>query len=330
MLLPDPVGPLSRRAHALLRGAHRAPGPLELPEAGSFTEDLDAQLALWLIHQLSYRGYDDVDDDLEWSPAVVTLRRGLESAFEAELRSATRERLAVTDAGTPVEELLLAMVAVDDGPSVAAYLHRHATREHVLDYLRERSVQQLAEADAQSFMLPRLRGAAKVALAEIQYDEYGAGRADRLHQDLYARTMRGAGLDDSWGAYLPDVGATSLALANLPSMLALNRRLVPAGAGHFAVFEASSSVPSRKIAAGIERVGLGPEVAAYFDEHVEADAVHEQVAARDLCGSLVVERPELRSEVLFGAACCLHLDRLAAEELLGRWGASDDRAERAG
>ena len=61
--------------------------------------------------------------------------------------------------------------------------------------------------------------------------------------------------------------------------------------GHLAVFEASSSVPSRKIAGGIERLGLPTAAAAYFLEHVEADAVHEHVAAHDICGSMVAADP---------------------------------------
>ena len=103
------------------------------------------------------------------------------------------------------------------------------------------------------------------------------------------------------------------------SLFCLNRRLRGAALGHFAAFEASSSVPSRRVAAAIERVGLGPTVAAYFDEHVEADAVHEQVAARDMCGAWVAEHPDRRGDVLFGAAAALHLDALSAQDLTGRW-----------
>ena len=69
--------------------------------------------------------------------------------------------------------------------------------------------------------------------------------------------------------------------------------------------------------------------AAYFLEHVEADSVHEQVAARDLCGSFVDAHPALRSEVLFGAACALWLDARSGTELLARWtsaGAARDLA----
>ena len=39
-----------------------------LPEEPVLTRD--TQLALWTIYELSYRGFDDVDDRLEWHPAI--------------------------------------------------------------------------------------------------------------------------------------------------------------------------------------------------------------------------------------------------------------------
>jgi hypothetical protein len=111
----------------------------------------------------------------------------------------------------------------------------------------------------------------------------------------------------------------TLAVNNVMSLFGLSRRLRGAALGHLAAFETTSSVPCRRIAGGIERLGLPTAVAAYFHEHVEADAVHEQVAIRDICGGLVEDRPELRGDVLFGVAACLHLDVLAARGLLGSW-----------
>ena len=282
-------------------------------------EDPDAQLALWTLYELAYRGFDGVPDELEWDLHLLGLRSTLEAAFEGVLRRATRELAdSVGDVDDPAEQVL-AMVDRASGVSLSTFLRREATREQVLEYLRERSVQQLKESDPQSFVLPRLTGAAKVALAEIQYDEYGAGDPARLHQHLYAEALAAAGLDPSYGAYVDEISAISLASANVMSLFCLNRRLRGAALGHFAAFEASSSVPSRRVAAAIERVGLGPTVAAYFDEHVEADAVHEQVAARDMCGAWVAEHPDRRGDVLFGAAAALHLDALSAQDLTGRW-----------
>jgi len=282
--------------------------------------DRDLQLALWTLYELSYRGFDDVDPRREWDIGLIALRSQIEDRVESELRAATRQRVTAALAREDdIAALVLALVQQDDAPSLSSYLRRTATREQMQDFLRERSVQQLKESDPQAFLVPRLSGAAKVALAELQYDEFGAGQPERLHQSMYARTLAAAGLDHSYGAYVNDVSALSLASANLMSMLALHRRLVFAGAGHFAAFEASSSVPSRRIAAGLERVGLA-EAADYFHEHVEADAVHEQVAARDLCGPLVQEHPSAFGEIVFGVACALHLDALSSAELLARWG----------
>jgi pyrroloquinoline quinone (PQQ) biosynthesis protein C len=321
MKLPEACGPVSRQVGRALRA--QDPGDLDgrtvvLPDEPVLT-DRDAQLALWTIYELSYRGFDDVDDRLEWHPAIVGMRLTLERRFEHDLRNATRERAGQMPGHGDIGDQLLALVRGEDGPRLSSYLRRDATADEMREYVRERSVQQLKESDPQSFLLPRLAGAAKTALAELQYDEYGGGRPERLHQTLYARALEAIGLDPRYGAYVEEVSGISLAAANVMSLFALNRRLLPAGLGHFAALEASSSLPSRRIASGIERLGLPADVATYFHEHVEADAVHEQVAAREVCGAYVAAYPEARPAVLFGALCALHLEALSGGELLDRW-----------
>jgi heme oxygenase-like protein len=318
MKLPQPCGPVSRRVTDVLRADPPAPLGAVLGDEPMMA-DRDTQLGLWILYELSYRGFDDVDPAREWDPRVVAMRVDIERRFERELREATRERLAEVPDLDDIGDQVLAVARGEGGPRLSAYLRRQATADQMRDYLRERSVQQLKESDPQSFLLPRLTGAAKVALAELQYDEYGAGRPDRLHQMLYSRALAAAGLDPTYGAYVEEVSGISLASANLMSLFALNRRLLGAALGHFATFEASSSLPSRRVASGIDRLELGEEVATYFLEHVEADAVHEQIAARDVCGSYVAEDPARRADVLFGAVSLLHVDALFAAELLGRW-----------
>ena len=318
MQLPLERGPISRHVIELLR----RPDSLVRPIATGPTEmlhDADGQLALWILYELHYRGFEDVPDDREWDPTLLELRANLEGGFEQELRAGTRPLTGSLGDDGDIADRLVALIDADDSPSPATFLHRDASRDQVLDFLMERSVQQLKESDPQSFVLPRLDGPAKVALAELQYDEYGAGRPERLHSELYGQALRDSGLDPTYGAYIDEVSALSLALANVMSYFGLHRRLRGAAMGYLAAFEATSSVPSRKIAAGIERVGLPDSVAAYFHEHVEADAVHEQVAIHDICGHLVADDPSLSHDVLFGAASCLHLAALSGGELLARW-----------
>jgi pyrroloquinoline quinone (PQQ) biosynthesis protein C len=318
MQLPHERGPVSRHVVQTLTSGHDQGAPVALgPE--EVLGDEDVQLALWMIYELHYRGFEGVSPDREWDVGLLTLRRSIERRLEPELRDATRSLVLGVPRDGDIGEQLLDLVAADDSPSPASFMQRRATREQLLDYLRERSVQQLKESDAQSFVLPRLDGPAKAALAELQYDEYGGGRPERLHATLYADALEAAGLDRTYGAYINDVSALSLACTNVMTMFGLNRRLRGAAMGHLAAFEASSSVPCRKIAGGLERAGFSAAVTEYFHEHVEADAVHEHVASSDICGAMVADDPSLRDDVLFGAATCLYLDSVAGAELLDRW-----------
>lgn len=313
--VPAARGPVSGWvAQALTEGSVASLPALPDPPV---SDSDDLQLALWMLYEVHYRGFRKVRD-AEWDPELIRLRGQLESRFEAELRQAVADVVARQPMGD-MGEILLDMAAAAKGPSVASFLQREATWDQMADYIRERSVQQLKESDPQSFVLARLDGQAKVALAEVQYDEYGAGRTARLHSSLYADTMRAASLNPRYGAYLEQVSAVSLASANVMSMFALNRRLRGAAMGHLAAFEATSSLPCRKISIGLDRLGFPPVARVYFDEHVEADAVHEQVAARDICGALVAEDPDLREDVLFGAAVCLYMDERVGTWLLDRW-----------
>lgn len=331
--LPVPRGPVSRALLDLLvenPEADLGDERLRLDDAvdaapalgdpGSLlTEDEDVQLALLCLYELHYRGLAGVLDTWEWDPALLAVRARLERAFEAELRRRVEvPELPAADRAS-VAAALFALTADDAGPSLSRYVARTATADQLRDLLVHRSVYQLKEADPHTWAIPRLGGAPKGALVEIQTDEYGGGDPARMHAALFAQTMRGAGLDDTYGAYVDVVGASTLASVNLMSMLGLHRRLRGAIVGHLAAFEMTSSVPNRLYGDGFRRTGHDEATTRYFDEHVEADAVHEQIAARDLAGRLVEDDPVLLADIMFGAAACLAVDGWAGTQLLAAW-----------
>ena len=288
-------------------------------EVGDLFRDEDLQLGLWMLYEQSYRTFEGARDH-EWDPAAVAVRRRLERAFEEQLRAATGAATsAALAAADDVASQIEAAIRESGGPDLARFLHREADREQMLEFLAQRSLFHLKESDPHAFVVGRVGGAAKVALAELLYDEFGAGRPERLHSRLYAEALEAAGLSSDYGAHIERVPASTLAVNNAMSLFGLNHRLRGAALGHLACFEATSSIPCRRIAAGIERVGLPGATAAYFHEHVEADAVHEQVMLHDICGNLVETEPGLREDLIFGVTACLHLDALAAEDLLGAW-----------
>ena len=316
--LPSARGPLSA---ALLDALTSAPGtPIEAlphPVSGALADD-DLQLALYLCYELHYRGLPGVDDRWEWDPELLTFRCRLESSFEAALLDAVGPPRDGVDPG----EMDLALRAIadgDDGPSLSRHLEREGTLDELLEFLVHRSAYQLKEADPHSWALPRLHGAPKAALVEIQADEYGGGRAERIHAQLFADTLDAVGLDSGYGAYLDRLPGITLATVNLMSLCGLHRRLRGAIVGHLALFETTSSVPNRRYGNALRRLGFDGAATAFFDEHVEADAVHEAIAAVDLAGGLARQDPELAPRILWGARALVLVEGLWARHLLGRW-----------
>jgi hypothetical protein len=169
-------------------------------------------------------------------------------------------------------------------------------------------------------VIPRLAGAPKAAVIEIQIDEYGQGVAPRMHQEMFKQTMQWFDLDLNYGAYVDAAGAPTLATNNLMSLFGLHRRYRGALIGHLAAYEMTSTQPNRNYGNGLRRLGGDSDATAFYDEHVEADAVHEQIAAHDLAGSFARTEPRCAGDVLFGARCALALDARWAEGLLTAWG----------
>jgi hypothetical protein len=317
--LPAPRGPLSAAVVGALAGP---PGPVSLPAFSGDDPlgDDDLQLALYVCYELHYRSFAGVDGGWEWDPELLAARAELEAAFEAALR-----RAAAVDPVEPeaIEAELRRMVAEDDGPPLSRKLEREASLEQFREFMIHRSAYQLKEADPHSWAVPRLSGRAKEALVEVQADEYGGGRPGRMHASLFAASMRAVGLDETYGAYLDAIPGSTLATVNLMSLMGLHRRLRGGIVGHLAVFEMTSPEPNRRYGNGLRRLGYGREATEFFDEHVEADAVHEAVAAHDLAQGLAVAEPALVEDILFGAAALMHIEARFAGHLLGRWAAGD-------
>ncbi|WP_104523998.1 iron-containing redox enzyme family protein [Blastococcus atacamensis] len=322
MRLPEPRGPLSDAlardlaTRTTLSAETAAIAERSAADPADALADDDLQLALAIAYELHYRGFDGISDDWEWDPALLFLRAGLERRHLAALRSLVGP-VPVTD--EPVDRQITALIDADDSPSLSTYMAKKGSLEQWREYLTLRSVYHLKEADPHTFAIPRLSGRTKAAMVEIQADEYGGGSAARMHSELFAGLMRDLDLDPGYGALWDEAPTAAFASVNTMSLFGLHRRWRGAALGHLTAVEMTSSEPSRRYSAGLRRLGFDERTTVFYDEHVEADAVHEQIASVDMCGSLVAGEPELTTDVLFGAATSLAMDGLAARHLLGAW-----------
>ncbi|MFD3520128.1 iron-containing redox enzyme family protein [Streptomyces sp. NPDC058653] len=312
--LPEERGAISASVRKALGEGTAVTLPSEpVAAADPFGDDL--QLALYVLYELHYQGFEGVDDRREWDPDLLRLRRRLEDRFLGAVREAA-------PGGDDVEEALADLLVEplgDDPTSMTHFLQREGTHEQLREYAALRSPYHLKEADPHAWVLPRLHGRAKAGMVAVEFDEFGAGHPESIHARLFADLMADLQLDTRYGHYVDATPAEALASVNLMSTLGLHRALRGALVGHFAVVEVTSSPGSRRLARAMRRTGAGAAAERFYDEHVEADAVHEQVVRREVVAGLLADEPHLEPDVAFGVrATVLVEDRLAAR-LLPAW-----------
>jgi hypothetical protein len=304
--LPEPRGPLSAAAVTLLRDG-TTPN-VAVDHADPFGDDL--AVALHTLFEPHYQGFAGVAADVEWSPAVLGFRRELERVFERELRDAVKSDEDVTGA---LDELLVEPVP---GNGVSHFLRDKGELWHLREYIVHRSIYHHKEADPHAWVIPRLWGKAKAALVAVEFDEFGGGHGDRVHAQLYRDLMAASGLDTGYLSYFDEVPGPVIAVVNMMSLFGLHRRLRGAMVGHFAAAEITTPPSAARMVKAIERLGGD---AHFFAEHVEADAVHEQILRHDVIGDLLDREPELAPDVVFGIRATDFLESRFAGHVLSAW-----------
>jgi hypothetical protein len=316
--LPAAHGPLSMAVRRALTGP---PSGDHLVRIGTSVRDsdpygLDLQLALCMCYELHYRGFAGVDPAWEWNPALLHLRAELEQAFLAGVR---RDVGPIEPGRTSAEEMDAISIEPVDGTGPSYYLRDTGTWQQMREYFAHRSLYHLKEGDPHAWAIPRLMGGAKAAFVAIEFDEYGAGQGPRLHQQLFADLLAAADLDSTYLGYLDAVPAEALAVVNLMSLFSLHRWLRGAAIGHFASTEITSPPGSRRMVQALQRMDAPPECIAFYREHVEADAVHEQVVRLDVVEDLVSREPKLDRDIVFGIRANAVVENRLADNIMASW-----------
>ncbi|WP_238423498.1 iron-containing redox enzyme family protein [Gordonia sp. 'Campus'] len=314
--LPTARGPLSDAVITLLRSD---PGPAVIPDisvadAEPYGDDL--QLALYLCYEMHYVGFTDADTAWEWHPALLSLRGELERHF---LTALHRDVPAIADGDTVGREMDELCIENPDGDGVSYRLRDAGTWEQYRQMFALRSLYHLKEADPHAWAIPRLRGHAKAAFVAVEFDEFGGGRGDAVHQELFADLLRAAELRDDYLGYLDTAPGVALTPVNLMSLFGLHRRYRGAAVGHLAATEITSSPGSQRLLAGLDQLDAPEACRRFYREHVEADAVHEQILRTDVVGDLIRTEPETEADVIFGIRAFLFVEDALDQHVVSAW-----------
>ena len=201
MRMPKPRGGLSEWIVARL--AERGAVTGSAPAADSWD---DEAIALWTLHELSYRGFEDADDRAEWDPEAA--RRAPRPRDRARGAAARALRPRWPTAPTRARRR-------PDRPRGRSWPRTTARRSPTTSAgtpTATRCSSCCGSARSTTSRSPTRRPGscrgcpvrAKAALMELQYDEYGDGDPNRLHAHLFARGLEAVGLRAEYGAYVDD------------------------------------------------------------------------------------------------------------------------------
>jgi hypothetical protein len=105
----------------------------------------------------------------------------------------------------------------------------------------------------------------------------------------------------------------SLALGNLMTALAMNRRYTFHSVGALGVIELTAPGRAALVNAGLKRLGVGGEARRYFALHATLDVKHSIAWNREVLRPLVAEDPETARAIAEGALMRLEAGRRCFE-----------------
>jgi hypothetical protein len=138
---------------------------------------------------------------------------------------------------------------------------------------------------------------AKVELARNYWDEMGQGHPTGMHGPMLARLSRALKLDSDPSRVVWE----SLALGNLMSALAANRRYAYHAVGALGVIELTAPARAACVNAGLKRLGIAGDVRQYFALHATLDVKHSEAWNANVLRTLVEERPVVARAIAEGA-----------------------------
>lgn len=309
--LPIPVGPLSNRVITSLLdgvgatlddGATRHHDPL----------DHDLQLALFVLNELHYDGWAGVSENLEWDADVTKARRQLSAEFEHRLRTTLGSGAGVDPRGEAQRLLHI------DAVSVSTFLRDRGSLEQVRESMMLKAPYQSKEADPHTFALPRFSGPTKRVLTEIQSGEYGVGHR-RSHAELFADALVGLDLDPEPNAHIDVCTGASLAVSNLVTLGAMQRRLRGLVLGQLSLFEMDSVVPNQRMVDCVDRLGLDPSVRPFFQIHVLADSEHQVMVETSFLTEYPTLEPDQTANMILGMRAQSLIDHTLAQHCVPLW-----------
>lgn len=155
-------------------------------------------------------------------------------------------------------------------------------------------------------------------ITELQSGEYGVGHR-RSHAELFGDALVGLDLDPTPNAHVDACTGPALAISNLVTLGAMQRRLRDVVLGQLSLFEMGSVIPNQRMVDCCDRLDLDERVRLFFHVHVLADTEHQVMVK----ASFLVEYPRIDPKqvdnLLLGMRARSLIDHALARNAVPSW-----------
>lgn len=222
---------------------------------------------------------------------------------EGRFVEAERAAVRVMAARAPTEarafvEWFEALESVGPGQHDALFpwLAETAPREAMVWFLGQEIAGEAGFDDLVAMTQVKLPTRAKLELARNYWDEMGQGKASGMHGPMLDRLAQELRLPAT-----REVVWESLALGNVMTAMAANRRYTYHSVGALGVIELTAPGRAALVNAGLKRLGVGGEARRYFALHATLDVKHSAAWNREVLSSLVADDPRAAPAIAEGA-----------------------------
>lgn len=183
------------------------------------------------------------------------------------------------------------------------FLAEHATKEQMRWFIQQEVAGEAGFEDLTALTQVKLPTRPKLEMARNYWDEMGRGVERGMHGPMLAMVAEELGLSE------PDIDSVvpeSLALANILTGLASNRRYTYHSVGALGVIELTAPGRATKVHQGLKRLGLSNEGQRYYSLHAVIDIRHSNDWNKEVIRPLLEQDPSLARSIAEGALVRLY------------------------
>ena len=200
----------------------------------------------------------------------------------------------------------------EDGPGqndpLFPWLANEAPRDAMMWFLTQEVAGEAGFEDLVAMTQVKLSAQAKLELARNYWDEMGQGKRGGMHGPMLEVLAHELGIEAGG-----PVVWQALALGNLMTALAMNRRYTYESVGALGVIELTAPWRADHVNAGLKRLGIGGEARRYFALHATLDVKHSAAWNKEVLRPLVAEEPATARALAEGALMRLEAGRRCFE-----------------